>query len=974
MSEQPRTVELTRAVEDSGRETFGFSVSGGGVGKLPVVVWEVTPGLPAALSASVNVGDVLLAVNDEQLDNMSQSEVVELITSSPQVSTFVFKSDEVIQAKVKRIKAKQGGGRVKKEQLVEPSVNSGGSSDVVKGSLPTRGLITKGMSTKRSFVQHRSLSTKVQPRHRLSEGEEPLDTSNLLMVPSDGGSPRMTRESLSMSPPSPRQQRLSDIVHCSSQSVDNLPGGSGQWDNSIVSSQSESSMDILSGSCDSLGSATMETNKTCGSPPIVQANLTSLEMGSSNEREEKQLGCSHDLTIASSTETTQCSLENIVEEPHPQQLATEQPNSSAEQSHPLIAEEPPPTEPHPSDGLLKTSSLQSNASAQSIGDVILPTSTIPNKAYPEVKHMTSVEIRQSKYGPHRYSNSDEPSDTGSHGGNTGFHNNDTGSHSSDIGSHDDNTGSQNNDVGSRGDDTTNRDDSNGSRGTGSHGDDSNLRNVRARIASLRGATSETDFGLRVRRTLSGRPLRTLDSREEAVILARKLYMLDGYKRSEVASHLSAKSPFSQNVAEEYLKFFEFENVGLDPALRQFVCSFTLSGETYEQERIMQYFSCRFHQCNPTLFANSDSCHSLICALLLLNTDLHAEHTGSRMTQTQFITNLQGTGESYPKEMLKGLYDSIKKNALPLAIDDVKDSSSQPLSQNGTGNHEPPTGVPVYHVTFPGTFIEVDLAGDAPVFKEGEIYRKNVMEAPHKKVQSGKRKWKPYYAYLKGFLLYFIEPHEELYLDKTTNALPITHCIAQRAFDYHKRSSVLRITTSDWKVFLLQAPSVTEMQQWMSAINKAAGTYSSIPLAAPIGSSSHFQRPMLPLAPTKLTHEQQLESHNNRVKSLEKDLEEHRAYHSGNVSHKGKSNQAWREKLDYFEFEITRYRIYIACMTSTSIEDLQTPIPSFLVPSPSISTLATVNVDDCTFEPPSPTLSTHSHSAFKHDKKHKRKHH
>jgi len=28
--------------------------------------------------------------------------------------------------------------------------------------------------------------------------------------------------------------------------------------------------------------------------------------------------------------------------------------------------------------------------------------------------------------------------------------------------------------------------------------------------------------------------------------------------------------------------------------------------------------------------------------------------------------------------------------------------------------------------------QVDLAGDAPVFKEGEIYRKNVMEAPHKK--------------------------------------------------------------------------------------------------------------------------------------------------------------------------------------------------------------------------------------------------
>ena len=54
MSEQPRKVKLTRAVEDGGRETFGFSVSGGAGSKLPViVVWEVTPGLPAALSASV---------------------------------------------------------------------------------------------------------------------------------------------------------------------------------------------------------------------------------------------------------------------------------------------------------------------------------------------------------------------------------------------------------------------------------------------------------------------------------------------------------------------------------------------------------------------------------------------------------------------------------------------------------------------------------------------------------------------------------------------------------------------------------------------------------------------------------------------------------------------------------------------------------------------------------------------------------
>jgi len=70
----------------------------------------------------------------------------------------------------------------------------------------------------------------------------------------------------------------------------------------------------------------------------------------------------------------------------------------------------------------------------------------------------------------------------------------------------------------------------------------------------------------------------------------------------------------------------------------------------------------------------------ICVVLSIT---FPQHTGSRMTQTQFITNISGTGEHYPKEMLKVtlqdyiiintipspqvLYDSIKKNALPLAM-------------------------------------------------------------------------------------------------------------------------------------------------------------------------------------------------------------------------------------------------------------------------------------------------------------------
>lgn len=52
------------------------------------------------------------------------------------------------------------------------------------------------------------------------------------------------------------------------------------------------------------------------------------------------------------------------------------------------------------------------------------------------------------------------------------------------------------------------------------------------------------------------------------------------------------------VAKEFLKFFEFEELELDVCLRQFLASFTLSGETQERERVMIHFSQRYFECNP----------------------------------------------------------------------------------------------------------------------------------------------------------------------------------------------------------------------------------------------------------------------------------------------------------------------------------------------------------------------------------------
>uniref|UniRef100_A0A8C3XT03 Pleckstrin and Sec7 domain containing 2 n=1 Tax=Chelydra serpentina TaxID=8475 RepID=A0A8C3XT03_CHESE len=84
-------------------------------------------------------------------------------------------------------------------------------------------------------------------------------------------------------------------------------------------------------------------------------------------------------------------------------------------------------------------------------------------------------------------------------------------------------------------------------------------------------------------------------------LAKRLYHLEGFKRCDVARQLGKNNEFSKLVAEEYLSFFDFTGLTLDKALR-------------------------YCQCNPEESTSEDGIHTLTCALMLLNTDLHGHVT------------------------------------------------------------------------------------------------------------------------------------------------------------------------------------------------------------------------------------------------------------------------------------------------------------------------------------------------------------
>lgn len=55
--------------------------------------------------------------------------------------------------------------------------------------------------------------------------------------------------------------------------------------------------------------------------------------------------------------------------------------------------------------------------------------------------------------------------------------------------------------------------------------------------------------------------------------------------------------------------------------------------------------------------------------MLLNTDLHTQNVGRKMTCNEFIENLTdlNEGENFPREILKHLYHAIKNHPLEWAL-------------------------------------------------------------------------------------------------------------------------------------------------------------------------------------------------------------------------------------------------------------------------------------------------------------------
>ncbi|ESW24808.1 hypothetical protein PHAVU_004G161900 [Phaseolus vulgaris] len=143
----------------------------------------------------------------------------------------------------------------------------------------------------------------------------------------------------------------------------------------------------------------------------------------------------------------------------------------------------------------------------------------------------------------------------------------------------------------------------------------------------------------------------------------------GIDKKTIGEFLGDPDPFYLIVLKEFTDTFHFQGMSLDTALRFYLESFLLPGESQKIQRVLEAFAERFydHQ-SSDMFASKDTVLILCYSLIMLNTDQHNPQVKKKMTEEEFIRNNRAinAGHDLPREYLSELFQSISTCAFSLS--------------------------------------------------------------------------------------------------------------------------------------------------------------------------------------------------------------------------------------------------------------------------------------------------------------------
>lgn len=141
----------------------------------------------------------------------------------------------------------------------------------------------------------------------------------------------------------------------------------------------------------------------------------------------------------------------------------------------------------------------------------------------------------------------------------------------------------------------------------------------------------------------------------------------GLDKNLIGDFLGNHDEFCIQVLQEFAGTFDFRGMNLDTALRIFLGTFRLPGESQKIQRVLEAFAERYYEHSPQILANKDAALLLSYSLILLNTDQHNAQVKKKMIEEDFIRNNRCTngGKDFPQEYLSELYRSICENEIQM---------------------------------------------------------------------------------------------------------------------------------------------------------------------------------------------------------------------------------------------------------------------------------------------------------------------
>ncbi|KAI7877230.1 hypothetical protein K492DRAFT_219281 [Lichtheimia hyalospora FSU 10163] len=397
-------------------------------------------------------------------------------------------------------------------------------------------------------------------------------------------------------------------------------------------------------------------------------------------------------------------------------------------------------------------------------------------------------------------------------------------------------------------------------------------------------------------------------------------------KERAAEWLGQGKPLNGKALVYYMDYFDFSDMRMDTAFRKLCSKLYFKAEAQQIDRILQVFAQRYWKYIVYAVAYS---------LLLLNTDLHvAQGNHTRMNRVAFVRNTMSTIQDHNDQKRSS---SILGGGSRRVVD-FKRSVNSMVRKSGRESTLFSDDIVINPMTSPLS----SPKPQPPYYKEGVVIRKHLLETSGQK--SKHREWKECFVVVghgelkmyasqgsNGTLAESLSHRSSIMAGTSTmqllGTIKLNHSLANvlPPPGYNRqRPHVFAVQQPHGGVYLFQAPSHEQVNEWVATCNYWAARQSKEPLAGGVSNMEYgwgsclddWKPPMPPSVSSTLDELDQLDALRKHLGTLSNDINEHRDLKrkmlikfSTKTQNHTKVMSNWESKSTYLLHEIIKYQNY-----------------------------------------------------------------